>query len=281
VTLVSDAAHVYLSAGLSVIALIGKQPNAVWHPRGLHSAMSGVSEGEADDALIERVFADPNTTGIGIVIAFPYLVIDVDGEAGARAWADMLGSTQVDEKAPVARTGRGLHLWFSDWVPRRNRRLAEQLDLKGVGGYVVAPPSLHPDTGQRYEWLRPLVDEESGMINPPIEMPDVLRTRLATIEHVESDFGVERSQKGWPVLLLDNGVLRVGVEPARIDGLAIWMARQPKGNRNPGLFWAASVARDEGFTQKEALDVLGDAARQAGLDAAEARKTIVSAYGRR
>jgi hypothetical protein len=67
----------------------------------------------------------------------------------------------------VAKTGRGLHLWYSSIEPSGSMKLGTLLDLKGQGGYVAAPPSLHPD-GHRYTWLLEPDDE------PPMEAPDAL-----------------------------------------------------------------------------------------------------------
>ncbi|MEV4414992.1 bifunctional DNA primase/polymerase [Catellatospora sp. NPDC049609] len=55
------------------------------------------------------------------------------------------------------RTGSGgLHLYYCH--PGRSipcdqgRRLGPGLDVRGDGGYLVAPPSVHPRTGRRYTW---------------------------------------------------------------------------------------------------------------------------------
>ena len=45
--------------------------------------------------------------------------------------------------------------------------------------------------------------------------------------------------------------------------LARWVARQPEGNRNAGLFWAANRALEA--DRAADLSPLADAARQAGL----------------
>ena len=37
------------------------------------------------------------------------------------------------------------------------------LDVRGHGGYIVLAPSIHPDTGRRYEW--------TGELLPPDELP--------------------------------------------------------------------------------------------------------------
>ena len=60
-----------------------------------------------------------------------------------------------------------------------------------------------------------------------------------------------------------------------LDGLARWVAAQPEGNRNAGLFWAANRALE---TDPAAdLSPLAAAARQAGLADPEITRTLESA----
>jgi len=75
--------------------------------------------------------------------------VDGDGEAGKRWIQDHLPPTTV-----YSITSRGIHAIYR--VPQnamiRNRvRLAPEVDVRGEGGYFVAPPSIH-QSGHRYEW---------------------------------------------------------------------------------------------------------------------------------
>jgi hypothetical protein len=62
------------------------------------------------------------------------------------------------EPGTMVKTGRGDQLYcYSDGFDIRNnnqKRLSDKLDVKGAGGYVVGPGSIHPN-GQRYEFLDP------------------------------------------------------------------------------------------------------------------------------
>ena len=54
----------------------------------------------------------------------------------------------------VVRTGRkGYHIYFRTPEPIHSYLGGKdrKIDIKGEGGYVVLPPAIHPDTGQRYE----------------------------------------------------------------------------------------------------------------------------------
>jgi hypothetical protein len=69
--------------------------------------------------------------------------------ARIRAW----WAAWPDANVGVA-SGRGAHLYFHAGAQRIANsvgRLGGGLDVRGRGGYVVAPPSLHAD-GHRYRW---------------------------------------------------------------------------------------------------------------------------------
>ena len=63
--------------------------------------------------------------------------------------------------------------------------------------------------------------------------------------------------------------------PRDVGHLAAWVASQPEGNRNHGLFWASCRAVEAG--DAATVDSLAGAARAAGLDEREIGRTIASA----
>lgn len=273
-----EAAAEYLNAGLPIIALAGKQPNTEKHKRGLTEPISGSVDGDEDLGILREYFEHPDTTGIGLVIPEHLVVVDIDGEEGARQWRDLVGPDAVTPDTAVAKTGRGLHLWF--WTPRiqGSAKLGPKLDLKGRGGYVAAPPSRHPD-GHIYEWLDPLVIDGRIMVDA---LPDPIERKLAVADQIRDEFHVERPVYTLYQLTLEGRKFRLHTEscPPPIDGLVKFLAESVEGNRNNALAWAALQARDEGVTLEVAMRDLGGAAQAAGLSAQEVRTTIRSAYRR-
>jgi hypothetical protein len=99
-------------------------------------------------------------------------VVDVDNEDGFAA----LTKCGVIPDTIEAVTANGTHFYFR--MPAfdlRNsvRKLGPGLDIRANGGYVLAPPSLHP-SGKRYAWS---VDSANKLANPPQWLLDKLTDR--------------------------------------------------------------------------------------------------------
>lgn len=260
------AASKFLREDLEVIALTGKQPNTKFHARGLLNALYGAPATKDDQDLLFRVFTDETTTGIGIVLPPHLVVVDIDGEEGAIALANILGTVKLPETR-VASTGRGLHLYFISNKIYRTTKLAEKLDLKATGGYVAAPPSMHP-SGRRYQWLDP--DAEYAWL------PEQIVALLSDRETIRIE-----SQVARPDALdyrLQDGIFTPFTRDGAIGGLVEAVRNAGEGERNNMLNWAAYRAREDGVPFDEARELLGAAAREAGLDDREIRTTIRSAY---
>jgi hypothetical protein len=113
-----------------------------------------------------RRFADCNW-GVATGPASGIFVLDVDGQQGQQSLRDLEGKGYVLSNTLKVRTGRGEHIYF-EWPPNgtviRNSagKLAPRLDIRGVGGYVIVPPSIHPN-GTAYK----CVDEEAPIAPAP------------------------------------------------------------------------------------------------------------------
>ena len=107
------------------------------------------------------------------------LVVDLDGDAGRLSWTRLAGRNGGHEPTRVAETGKsdGLHIYFHGEGPSTAGRLGSGIDTRGRGGYVIAPPSVHPN-GRRYRWrdaFAPIADAPAWLLGllEPIPPPPV------------------------------------------------------------------------------------------------------------
>ena len=74
-------------------------------------------------------------------------------KAGQRDIDDDVAEVLHIFDGPVARTGKGFHLYVKPTGTGNGAKLLPGVDWRGDGGYVVVPPSHHVN-GTTYEWLR-------------------------------------------------------------------------------------------------------------------------------
>lgn len=78
------------------------------------------------------------------------VVVDIDENKGGKP-------QEIYRRFPtqmVAKTGNGYHFYYTHpkWHVDNYAGIKEGVDVRGDGGYVVAPPSVHPN-GAIYSWL--------------------------------------------------------------------------------------------------------------------------------
>jgi len=101
--------------------------------------------------------------GVGIVTGHGsgLFVVDVDvangktGDESLRDLEDTYGA--LPETARVITGSGGAHIYFTlppgvNITNDAGKRLGAGIDVRGEGGQVLAPPTVHPTTGNRYEW---------------------------------------------------------------------------------------------------------------------------------
>ncbi len=137
-----DAALAYAKRGFAVHPL---------RPRDKRPATAhGLHDATTDPETLRRWWADTPEANIGLAVPPGYCVLDVDGDTGRAS----LNGHHLPETPCGMTGGGGLHYWFAvpEGVPATNRvGILPGIDLRAAGGYVVAPPSVHP-TGALYSW---------------------------------------------------------------------------------------------------------------------------------
>lgn len=244
-------------------------PSAGKHPRvrgGLHAAST-------DEGQVRRWWARWPSANVAVRTGAEsgLVVLDVDpargGEASLAALVADHGAFFAGTRV-VATGGGGLHLYFAHpggRVPNdAGRRLGPGIDVRGDGGYVLAPPSLHL-SGARY---RP-----AGSCRELAPMPGWLAERL-----------LARPERGPEARPRPDG-------PAAVAGAGRWGAaalagelerlrRAAVGTRNDTLNRAAfrlgQIVAVGALDEAEVTDALLAAARAIGLGEAEAARTVRS-----
>jgi len=101
------------------------------------------------------------TTNIQLVLGRPWglIAVDLDGPEARQRWATM---GRVPRTWVTHSGGDGLHLWFT--VPKQGPYITKRVVWRGEGKHslieilgdkslLMAPPSIHPTTGERYRFL--------------------------------------------------------------------------------------------------------------------------------
>lgn len=127
------------------------------HPRTIH----GLSQASSDLQFVKNLFSNFTYSSANIAICTGkesnLAVIDVDcGKGATLEELYKFVPKETLEKTLWVKTGKGFHLYFAYPPDAEIRNSADKLgnfiDVRGNGGYVVAPPSMHI-TGKAYEFL--------------------------------------------------------------------------------------------------------------------------------
>jgi hypothetical protein len=149
---VLDAAIAYARRGIRVMP--------IQHKSKVPLLKAWTTEASNDEAVVREWFTKTyRGAGVGIATGKAgtrqFFVLDIDDKNGKRG-SDTLADLEAEHgKLPdtvtvLTPTG-GRHLYFTTTIEIRNdagKRLGDGLDIRGIGGYVVAPPSTHENGGE-------------------------------------------------------------------------------------------------------------------------------------
>jgi Bifunctional DNA primase/polymerase, N-terminal/Primase C terminal 1 (PriCT-1) len=221
---VAAAAAEFLKRCWSVLPVRAhdKRPLIAWEP--LQSARP--SAGDLNDWF--RRWPDAN---IGIVTGeiSNLIVVDVDpkhgGEHSLERLQQRFGSLPSTVESETGGGGRHLYFAHPGIVCRNRAGLAQGIDLRGDGGYVVAPPSVHP-SGRRYVWAFGRSPAEMSLAPLPrwLMAPGGVRVgrSLADWRRLARE-GVTEGQRNSTLASLAGHLLWHGVDPAvTLELLLAW-----------------------------------------------------------
>lgn len=118
----------------------------------------GFHDAAVDTNAIKSMWGIKTNLNIGIATGDNFWVLDIDAKSGGldvlESWENKYGS--LPETLTSKTGGGGIHLLFkiprSIKIPSNANKLAVGVDIRGAGGYIAAPPSVHPN-GTLYEWV--------------------------------------------------------------------------------------------------------------------------------
>jgi hypothetical protein len=213
------------------------------------------SSASRDPSRIAEMWRDRPEANVGVLCGHGLVVVEADGPAGEAELRDL-----PMPRTPVARSQRGPHFYFRGSARSRQGILPE-VDVRGAGGYVVAPCSIHP-SGHRYTWevapwqaplalLPPALERLLGIVQPPIKRSEgpiprgarnVTLTRVAgalkragvSPEGLAAAVRAENVQRCQPPLE-EAEVRRILASSARFDDPPLWVGDPQRYVADPGL----------------------------------------------
>lgn len=238
------AALEYAGRGVPVLPLHGKLPRILAaHPPGdpLQGQCKGgcgrqghgVHDASTDLEQVGDWWDRWPRANIGLRTGVVFDVIDVDGPQGRRSLEQFLsehGSGPIG--GPRVRTGSGgWHLYVAPTGLPDRIGVLDSVDYRAADRYVVAPPSQHPATGRRYQWV-PGRDLDITLLG---QLPPALRERLTPrpVERQPTPASMRPAGPGHPY-----GQAVLEAETARITSACA--PGQGRGGERNQVLWEAA-----------------------------------------
>ena len=146
-TAVFDAALRYVQNGYSIVPCVGKKASVPW---------ADFCEGRATPAQVNRWHNAgllENVAIIGGAVSGNLVIVDLDGDEAVGRFADAFPSL-MDTYTVISGSGHGAHLYLRASILPKSKRTTGlewgNVELRADGCYVVAPPSIHPNTNRPY-----------------------------------------------------------------------------------------------------------------------------------
>ncbi|MGO9596496.1 MAG: bifunctional DNA primase/polymerase [Isosphaeraceae bacterium] len=236
-----QAALEYTRLGLRVIPLHDRRKE----PR----LKKWTKKATTDASLVRDWFERWSGSNLGIVSGKGLVVLDVDPKnGGTESLAQLIATHGPMPLTPEARTGSGgTHYFFSvdQGIAVANRAgFQPGLDIRGDGGYVVAPPSVHPSTGAEYEWV---THPDQGIAPIPNWLLSMIAPQAKTAGGLPASKASKQKSK------------KKRQEPTGGHHGSLKPVSQPRGKKGSGIRNKAPERQSRSFAAKGAKEADQDA----------------------
>lgn len=221
------AAVAYADLGFSVIPCYGKIASTPkWETR---------QTARASRAVIAYWSAQNMLQNVAIVcgaISGNLVVMDLDGTRAVEAFGDHFPAL-TDTYTVRSGSGHGAHLYYyAETLPPTTRVVSAEVgnvELRANGCYVVAPPSVHPESHQPYvvvnavpimrvanmgevvTWVKLLIAEKHGGVMPPATNAQVRASSAWALAALRSEcIGVKLAPAGARNDTLNRAAFKLG-----------------------------------------------------------------------
>ncbi|MCR4307301.1 MAG: bifunctional DNA primase/polymerase [Candidatus Berkelbacteria bacterium] len=141
------------------------------------------------------------------------VVIDVDKEHGGyESMTELILKYGALPETPVSKTGSGgEHIFFKHpGIEIRNSagKLGKGIDVRGDGGYVVAPPSTHPN-GHIYEWV--VKPSQNQLAEMPEWMIELIKEKQQERVEIPKEGAFPQGQRHYILVSMAGAMRRKGM----------------------------------------------------------------------
>jgi putative DNA primase/helicase len=242
------------------------------HPR----TPNGVHDATTDPKRIKAWLEKWPGANFGIATGRPsgIFVLDIDGKVGKASLEALQEKHGRLPKTITVKTGKGRHLYFrcdGARVGNSAGRLGKGIDVRGDGGYVVAPGSVHV-SGAIYRYV-----EGRGLED--VEVASAPQWLIERISAPRSADRVEVEPTTYQVPAAEVDRARAYADAARrreLDRLGKAPTHQRNDTLNRAAFKLGQLAPYSILNMTEVADDLARVAREVGLDDHEIGPTIQS-----
>jgi hypothetical protein len=230
---------------------------------------NGLDDATADVAKIRSWWGRRPEANIGIATGerSGVDVLDVDGEEGLDSWDSLMadGREEIARSFMVTTPRGGVHVYLlhpGRPVPNSASRLARCIDVRGDGGYVVAPPSRSSDGRGWRQWVEP----GDGWVEGTAQLAPMPEWMSPATRPVHRTTPLRRSGSSYANTALD----------AECGRVALAAVGQRNDTLNVAAFKLGTLSGAGEIDAKVVAGRLLEAARLSGLSEAESEATIAS-----